>query len=121
MRYLSAWRASASNPEHRYGKLLYVTTPGQYAGLQDVFFAKEGDNKANLARGRQFYVNDGRVFRAENFPSGPSSIPYLIIQHSFVFPGEGHENGQDDRPYFIIHHLGFGRRLVRIRGVPDDS
>lgn len=107
------WKATAANP----------------TGLRTRYWVRRGDpGGLKVFRGTHvppatddeamFYVRDGRVFRDDRHPDGPSSVPYYAVRRHGVYPSEGFPAGPDGRRHFeVICLRRYGVRTV-IRANP---
>jgi hypothetical protein len=66
-----------------------------------------------------FYVNDGRVYRDEGHPDGPSSVPWYVITAGRVYPAEGYPTGAADRIHYEVKPIRSVGRHVRVRPNPS--
>jgi hypothetical protein len=66
-----------------------------------------------------FYVNDRRVYRTEDHPDGPSSIPWYVIKAGRMYPAEGYPSGAEEAAHFELRRLQAKGIPATIRTNPD--
>ena len=71
-----------------------------------------------LTSAPHFYVNGGRVYRADGHPDGPSSVPYYVVNAGRVLASEGYPSGPSERVHFRVSPLRLRGKAVSVRTNP---
>ena len=106
--WLAVWEPTAAAPGGRDAKLW--ARRGEL-GLLRVFVGRVPPRDKGPA---SFYVNNGKVYRDEGHPDGPSSVPYYVVRSSYVYPAEGYPSGPEDRIHYRVRHLREHGRRTRV-------
>lgn len=95
---------------------VWTPTASSPTGVRTRYWARRGDPATvELYRGSrvpptsyeraEFSVREGRAFRDEGHPDGPSSVPYYVVRRLGVYPSEGFPSGPDERRHFEVRNL----------------
>jgi hypothetical protein len=106
--WVAVWEPTAAARGNREARLW--ARSGDH-GLLRLFAGRVPPKDVGAAR---FYVKDGKVYRDQGHPDGPSSIPYYIVRTSYVYPAEGYPSGPDDRIRYRVRHFHEQGRGIRV-------